>query len=243
MDLKTPPPSSLDAYAELERSNAELSEFAYVASHDLKEPLHKILAFADRLKPLVKEAPGPDYLERLTRSAERMARLIDQVLELARVTEPGRPLERVRLDDLLDEALADLEAQVEEACTTVRREPLPALRGDPEQLRRLMQNLVGNALKYRALERPLRLRVAPCEAPERFVRFCVEDNGLGVPSPLRGRLFLPFQRLHGTRKPGSGIGLAICRKIALRHGGDLSYEPGDPHGSRFVVTLPTPYGG
>ncbi len=233
--------------ADLERSNAELAQFAYVASHDLQEPLRKITAFAQilgsssRLSP-ADDAASADLARRLSTSAERASRLVDDLLALARVTARLRPLEDVALDGVVDDVLSDLERAVARAGARFDRRPLPRLRADPAQMRQLFQNLIGNALKYRSEGRALVVRIFSRPGPRGFIDVVVEDNGLGVPPQQQHLLFQPFRRLHehGLRE-GTGLGLALCRKIALRHGGFIAFEGDGGAGARFIVTLPTLY--
>jgi two-component system sensor kinase FixL len=230
---------------ELERSNADLAQFASIASHDLQEPLRKIIGFSDILRSRLAQA-DPDTADlagRAARSAERASTLVDDLLALARVTAQLRPLEDVALDGVVDDVLTDLERAVASARARVERRPLPRLRADAAQMRQLFLNLIGNALKYRCEERPLVVGLHSRPARRGFVDVVVEDNGLGVPDGQQHLLFQPFQRLHarGLRE-GTGLGLAICRKIALRHGGFIAFEAGAAAGARFIVTLPTLYG-
>ena len=237
----------------LEASNAELQEFASVASHDLQEPLRKIRAFGDRLAAHAGEAldaKGRDYLDRMLNAAGRMSVLIEDLLTFSRVTSKGRAFVTCDLDEVLDGVMSDLEARVEETGAVVEREPLGTIEADAVQMRQLLQNLVGNALKFgKEGERP-RVRIGSTrrsrprdEVPglqeEDLIDIVVEDEGIGFEQKYADRIFDVFQRLHGrTAYQGTGIGLAVCRKIAQRHGGEIvaTSEPG--RGATFVVTLP-----
>lgn len=230
------------AQLRLEQSNRELESFAYVASHDLQEPLRKIQTFGDRLKATASEALNPesrDYLERMQSAATRMRRLIDDLLAFSRVGSKTQPFVPVNLADVARGVVEDLETSIQQAGATVTLGPLPALEADPTQMRQLLQNLVSNALKFRREGVPpaISVRVAnpgawPCE-------LLVEDNGIGFDEKYLDRIFTVFQRLHGRGQyEGTGIGLAICRKIAERHGGSITARSVPGQGATFIVTLP-----
>ncbi|MBI2385216.1 MAG: PAS domain-containing protein [Elusimicrobia bacterium] len=226
----------------LARSNAELTQFAYVASHDLQAPLRKIAAFSEQLALRLaaqRDATVQDYLARIGRSVAGMQDLIEGLLELARVDANTEELREVRLADVADEVLEDLKETIDGLGATVERGDLPVVMGDPGQLRRLLHNLVGNALKFAARGRAprVRLRGGPRDAGLR--ELVVEDDGVGFDMAFAGRLFQPFQRLHSRRDfPGSGMGLAICRKIAERHGGAISVQSAPERGTRVTVVFP-----
>jgi len=246
--------------AELARSNQALEEFAYAASHDLQEPLRKILTFGDRLK--VKSSPalgaeGLDFLSRMLNAASRMQALIEGLLSYSRVTRKSEPFRKVDLGEVVREVLGDLEVPIEEAGAQVEVETLPSIEADPMQMRQLFQNLVSNALKFRRREAaPLvRIRREPAngDAAKEGVgpsagnscRIAVEDNGIGFDPKHAERIFGIFHRLHPRDEyPGTGIGLAICRKIAECHGGSITANSAPGEGARFIVTLPVkPAGG
>ncbi len=233
--------------AALARSNAELESFAYIASHDLREPLRKVQAFGDRLQNRyadVLDDRGLDYLGRMRGASQRMEALIDDLLVYSRVTTKAKPFETVDLNAVVADAVADLEMRIEETGGRVEVGPLPTLDADRVQIRRLMQNLIGNALKF---HKP---NVAPVvtvtgaivegETPiQRRARITVADNGIGLDLKYKERIFAPFQRLHGrSAYEGTGMGLAICRKIVTRHGGGISVASEPGAGARFAVTLP-----
>lgn len=227
--------------AELARSNQELEQFAYVASHDLQEPLRKIQAFSDLLAVAGAAALGAeaaDYLQRIRGAAGRMRTLIQDLLSLSRVTSKGRPFMPVDLREIARETLADLEVQIHEAAAQIIVDDLPRVEADPVQMRQLFQNLLGNALKFRKDGEPPRVRVASCRDGDRAI-LSFEDSGIGFDDRYADRIFKPFQRLHASgRYPGTGIGLAICRKIVERHGGSLSVKSSPGAGATFLVTLP-----
>ncbi|AHM62972.1 signal transduction histidine kinase [Flammeovirgaceae bacterium 311] len=236
--------------AELERSNRELQDFAYVSSHDLQEPLRKIQAFGDRL--LNKEYDnlsdqGKDYVDRMLNAASRMQTLINDLLSFSRVTSKSKPFIKVNLDHVLTEVLSDLEVSIEQTGAEIIRSPLPEIEAEPTQMRQLFQNLVSNAIKFRKegenpiiniyaknLQRVAHLTATP---GDEVTEIYVEDNGIGFDEKYLDRIFNIFQRLEGQKYEGSGVGLAICRKIAIRHGGDITAHSQPGVGSRFVVTL------
>jgi len=232
--------------AALARSNAELEEFAYVASHDLQEPLRKILAFGDRLKATCAEGlpgQGPDYMERMLNAARRMQTLIDDLLTFSRVTTQARPHVSVDLNEVLGEVLSDLEVRIEQSEAQVEVSALPTVQADPTQMRQLFQNLVGNALKFRRREVSPRIRIR-AESVGAMSRISVEDNGIGFEEKYAERIFGIFQRLHGRGEyEGTGIGLAVCQKIAKRHGGEIVARGAPGRGATFIVSLPIEHGG
>jgi light-regulated signal transduction histidine kinase (bacteriophytochrome) len=238
----------------LERSNRELQDFAYVASHDLQEPLRKIRAFGDRLKTQCAEAlseRGRDYLERMQQAAARMQTLIEDLLTFSRVTTKAQPFRPVDLAQVAREVVADMEIRIEQVDGRIELAPLPTIDADPLQMRQLLQNLLGNALKFHRPETPPIVRITcadPAESaaspasngtPTPCCQVLVEDNGIGFEEQYLDRIFVPFQRLHGRGEyEGTGIGLAICRKIAERHGGQITARSTPGQGATFIVTLP-----
>jgi PAS domain S-box-containing protein len=240
--------------AALVRSNAELEDFAYIASHDLQEPLRKVQAFGDRLKVKysdVLEGRGLDYLTRMQSAATRMRQLIDDLLTYSRVTTKAKPFETVDLNRVVDEALADLVVRVKETQGKVDVDPLPTIDADRIQMRRMMQNLIGNALKFHKDSEPPMVNIY-AEVPraeetspldnataDGFCQIFVEDQGIGFDMAYVEQIFAPFQRLHGrSTYEGTGMGLAICRKIAERHGGEIAAHSKPGEGATFIITLP-----
>jgi signal transduction histidine kinase len=230
---------------ELERSNRELQDFAFVASHDLQEPLRKIQAFGDRLRGKHGEALGPegiDYLERMQRAAHRMHVLINDLLTFSRVASKGQPFVTTDLGQIAREVLSDLEVRMEQTGGRVEVGGLPTVDADPLQMRQILQNLIGNALKFHREGEPPQVKVSGSllagGGPPR-ARIVVADNGIGFDMKYLDRIFTPFQRLHGRQEyEGTGMGLAVCRRIVERHGGTLTAESAPGEGSRFLVTLP-----
>jgi len=226
---------------ELKRSNAELSLFASIVSHELQEPLRKIIAFGDLLKgpEVTKEKDREEYIQKMQNAAARMRRLVDDMLSLTRVTTNAKPLERVDLGELVRDVAADFKARAEQAGGRIRVGPLPAVLADEQQMRQLFENLLSNALKFRDKKKPLRINVSSRKPREGFVEMRVWDNGVGFDEQYRDRLFKPFQRLHSRGEyEGSGMGLAICERILARHGGEISVRSRAGKGTLFSVILP-----
>lgn len=230
---------------QLRASNRELETFASVASHDLQEPLRKIRTFSDRLMQRHAaglDPEGRDYLARSVNAAERMSKLIEDLLTYSQITTRGKPRVPVDLSEVVTGVVSDLESRIADSGARLKVEPLPTLLADAAQMRQLFQNLIANALKF----------VAPGEAPDVLVSGRIEDRGgrpvavlsvadrgIGIEERYRGKIFEMFQRLHGRDVyEGTGIGLAICRKIAERHGGEIDVAGRPDGGTVFSVTLP-----
>ncbi|MER2999329.1 PAS domain S-box protein [Pontibacter populi] len=236
--------------SELERSNRELQDFAYVSSHDLQEPLRKIQAFGDRLKTKEYDKlsdQGKDYVDRMLNAAARMQNLINDLLDFSRVTSKSKAFVKVKLDKILTEVLSDLEVTIEQAGAIIERSPLPTIEAEPTQMRQLFQNLISNAIKFRRegvapivkiSSRDVQLHAHLTSTPgDEMVEICIEDNGIGFDEKYLDRIFNIFQRLEGQKYEGSGIGLAVCRKIAVRHGGDITAHSKPGEGTQFIITL------
>jgi PAS domain S-box-containing protein len=229
--------------SQLEHSNRELQNFAFVASHDLQEPLRKIQAFGERLNVNLRDKldeQSRDYLERMLNASVRMRTMINDLLSLSRVTTQGRPFERVDLSRLVGEVLSDLEMRIERSGGQVEVDDLPVIDADPTQMQQLFQNLIGNALKFHKPGVPPRVKVYKQFAPDaRQVIIFVEDNGVGFEEQYAERIFQPFQRLHGMGEyEGSGMGLAICRRIVERHSGTIIAKSTPGEGATFQISLP-----
>jgi len=238
----------------LERSNRELQDFAQVASHDLQEPLRKILSFGDRLKSKAGDSLNEeckDCLQRMTSAAARMQTLIRDLMEFSRVDTKGQPFVNTDLGSIVREVSADLEARVEQAGGRIEIEALPTIDADPMQMRQLLQNLIGNSLKYYRPGVPPVVRISSKNLdgrregtrddtqPQPLCELSITDNGIGFDEKYLDRIFTVFQRLHSkTDYEGTGIGLAICRKIVDRHGGTITARSSPGEGATFVVTLP-----
>ncbi len=227
---------------ELARSNAELEQFASIASHDLQEPLRKIQSFGGLLMAQSREGlfpEGQDYLQRMTNAAKRMQQLINDLLAFARVTSKARPFVPVDLARVAREVVGDLEVRIRESGGRVDIGALPEVVADPTQMRQLLQNLLGNALKYcRPGQAPL-VEVDASMPTDELCKIKVRDNGIGFDEKYLDRIFGPFQRLHSREQfEGTGMGLAICQKIVERHGGTITATSVPGQGSSFIVTLP-----
>jgi PAS domain S-box-containing protein len=224
----------------LRRSNAELEQFAYVASHDLQEPLRTLTGVAELLQRRYRgqlDARADEYIGYIVDAAGRMHTLINDLLALSRVGTRGLPSQPTSADAALDLALANLAQAIHDKGALIRRGPLPAVRADRTQLALLLQNLISNAIKFNQSQ-PLEVQVSAERLPEGW-RFAVSDNGIGIDPQHFERIFVIFQRLHTTREyPGTGMGLALCRKIVDRHGGRLWVESQPGRGSTFYFTLP-----
>jgi PAS domain S-box-containing protein len=225
---------------ELARSNAELQEFAYVASHDLQEPLRAVSSFATWLSRNYEgqlDELAQDRISRIVSGAGRMQQLISDLLSYSRVGRQGRSFAPTDCQKVLGDVLANLRVALEESGATVTADQLPTVTADEMELTQLLQNLIGNAIKFRG-DRPAQIHLA-ARGQDRDWLFSVRDNGIGIDPKYAERIFQIFQRLHGRGKyPGTGIGLAICKKIVERHGGRIWVEPAPDQGSTFWFTLP-----
>lgn len=248
--------------SELARSNNELEQFAFVASHDLQEPLRKIQAFGDRLKMKCAdalEAEGKDYLERMQNAAARMQTLINDLLTFSLVISSSQPFVALDLGTVVREVLGDLEHRIEKTAAKVEVAELPKIEADATQMQQLFQNLIGNALKFKTAETAPVVRIS-----SRLVRrleidnylsdikpgtssnpddlFCIieiADNGIGFDEQYLEKIFAVFQRLHGREAyEGTGVGLAVCRRITERHGGAITARSKPGQGATFTVVLP-----
>jgi PAS domain S-box-containing protein len=227
---------------ELQRSNQELEDFAFIASHDLQEPLRKVMLFGDRIKsvyPADADDRGLNYIDRLQNSMTKMQGFIHDLLEYSKVTRTSTPLKSVNLQDVVSEALNNLEAQIKQSQGTVEVLPLPSINGDRFQLAQLFQNLISNALKYSKENTTPKIKVSSRSNGNFAWEILVEDNGIGIDPKYFHKIFKPFERLHsGNQYGGTGIGLAICAKVLSRHEGSIRLESQPGKGSVFIITLP-----
>jgi len=243
----------LEFAEKLESSNKELQEFAHIASHDLQEPLRKVMSFGDRLKNKYADVlgdQGRDYLERMQNAAKRMQNLIQGLLMFSRVSSKAQPYEQVDLSEITREVISDLEIRIEELGGKVEVENMPVLKADALQMRQLFQNLIGNALKFHKEDEAPIVRVTSVPAGKdgseeestqssKFHKIIFEDNGIGFEEKYADRIFGVFQRLHGrTEYEGTGIGLSVCKKIVDRHGGKIETKSSPGNGTKFIITLP-----
>jgi light-regulated signal transduction histidine kinase (bacteriophytochrome) len=232
---------------ELRRSNTELEQFAYVASHDLQEPLRKVASFCQLLEKGYGDkldARGIEYIGYAVDGAKRMQALINDLLSFSRVGRLGAIQTEVDLDTTLDTALENLAATVEESDAEIVRpeQPLPRVLGDPTLLTMLWQNLIGNAVKFRQINRPPRIvidcRESTGERDDHWM-LSVSDNGIGIAEQFADKVFVIFQRLDGREQfAGTGVGLALCKKIVEHHGGTIRIDTSYTDGTRFEFTLP-----
>jgi two-component system, sensor histidine kinase and response regulator len=226
---------------ELARSNHELEQFAYIASHDLQQPLMSIGAFAQLIvmKSQGRIDPKVDrYLTQILQAVTRMQQLIRDLLAYSRIGTGERPTEQIDCNGVLEEVLNDLQGDLDRSGALVTADPLPVIRADRRQLVQLFTNLIGNAIKYRSPDTSPRIHIAVESQPDKWC-FAVRDNGIGIESEYFDRIFQIFQRLHSAQDyPGTGIGLAICKKIVESYGGEIWVESTFNSGSSFFFTLP-----
>ena len=226
--------------AELERSNTDLQQFAYVASHDLQEPLRMISSYVQLLQRRYRDKLDEDadeFMAYAVGGAKRMQSLINGLLQYSRVGTHGKPFKLVHCDTILNKALANLRMLLTESGAQVTHDPLPTLMADSTQLLQLFQNLIDNACKFRDDNVP-QIHVSARLEHGQWL-FSVTDNGIGIDPEFAERIFIIFQRLHGREEfPGTGLGLAICKKIVERHGGKIWVEFGNRKGTTFCFTIP-----
>ena len=231
-----------EAHEELKRSNSELEQFAYVASHDLQEPLRMVSSYTQLLGRRYGDkldADAKEFMAYIVDAAARMKQLIEDLLAYSRVGTKGKDFKPVPLDRPLARAIGNLKAAIDESGAQVTHDPLPTLAADEVQLAQLFQNLMGNALKFRSASAP-RIHIGASERSDLF-ELQVRDNGIGIEPQYFERIFMVFQRLHDKGQyAGTGIGLAICKKVVDRHGGRIWVESTPGEGSAFKFTLPKP---
>jgi len=226
----------------LERSNADLEQFAYVASHDLSEPLRAVAGMVGLLARRYEgrlDRDADEFIAFAVDGCARMRQMIDDLLAYSRAGRVELDVGEVDLGQVVDAAVTALQAQVEEAGATVRHHGLPVVHGDAAQLGRVVQNLVSNAVKFRRDDVPVTVEVTAAPEPGGGWRVAVADDGIGIEPAYRERIFRMFQRLHPTdRHPGTGIGLSIAQRIVEQHGGEMGVEGNERGGSTFWFTLP-----
>jgi len=224
---------------ELHRSNRELEQFAYIASHDLQEPLRMVSSYTQLLERRYRgklDSDADEFINYAVEGATRMRSLIDDVLDLARVSRDAPPDEPTDLQSLLAAALADLAAVIREKNAQITSDPLPIVAGNPSQLRQVLQNLIGNAIKF--CKRPPQIHLEARREDDNWT-ISIRDNGIGIDPNHLGKIFQAFQRLHGHSEfVGNGIGLAVCKRIVERHGGTIEVDSRPNEGSTFTFTLP-----
>ncbi|NMH61223.1 sensor histidine kinase [Alteromonas ponticola] len=252
IDLRT---QELQIYSdELARSNRELEDFAFVASHDLQEPLRKIRAFGNRLESGysdVIDERGRDFMGRMLNAAERMSMLIRDLLAFSRVATRGKEFEAVNLNDVITNVKNDLEIAIDESDASLECDKLPMINGDQSQLEQLFLNLLSNALKFRQQDVSPKISIRLTSPEENdlehvfkvdeydWIKIIIEDNGIGFEQSFAEKIFAPFQRLHGRSEyQGTGIGLAVCRRIVERHNGYISAQSSPGEGAVFSIVIP-----
>jgi PAS domain S-box-containing protein len=225
----------------LKRSNAELEQFAYVASHDLQEPLRMVSNYMNLIERRYKDKLDKDAEEFIgfaVDGAKRMQTLINDLLSFSRVGSRGKPFEPTPLETILSEALSNLQITIEDTKAEITHDPLPTIMGDKVQMVQLFQNLISNAIKFKNNENNPRVHISAKQKEKEWI-ISVKDNGIGIDPQYAERIFIIFQRLHNREDyPGTGIGLAVCRKIVERHGGKIWVESEKGKGATFYFTIP-----
>jgi len=225
---------------ELIRSNKELEAFAYIASHDLQEPLRMVTSYVQLIQQSFKSgdfSETDDYIDTSINAVNRMKALINDLLDYSRIRSKPMDLKKNPLEQILQGAIRNLEVRIRESNAQITHDPLPTLKVDASQMNQLFQNLLSNALKFHSKERSSQIHISAKNGND-FWTVCVQDNGIGIEPKYHDRIFQIFQRLHSREKyEGTGIGLAICKLVAERHGGDLWVKSEPGKGSRFYFTI------
>ncbi len=225
----------------MQRSNAELQQFAYVSSHDLQEPIRMVTSYVQLLQKRYQgklDEKAEMYISFIVEAAHRMSSLINDLLALSRVGRREREFMPVETELVVKEALDNLRVAMEESGARITKDPLPMVMGDPVQLLQLFQNLIGNAIKYRKKEVTPEVQISAERKKNQWL-FGIHDNGIGIEPQYHDKIFVIFQRLHQREEyQGTGIGLAICQKIVENHGGMVWVESTPGEGSTFYFTLP-----
>ena len=241
VDLKVQKEQLEKMTVELERSNKDLEQFAYMSSHDLQEPLRKIIAFGELL--ITENADqinsdGKDYLERMRSAAFRMKYLIEGLLQYSRVSTQAKPFEEVDLNEVAQEVFALLELKIKETNAVIDIGNLPVIKADRLQMGQLFQNFISNALKFRKEGITPHITIKSVPGENEWEEIIFQDNGIGFDEKYLDQIFLPFRRIHGRGEyEGSGIGLSICQKIVHRHGGTIRAKSAPGKGSTFIIRL------
>ncbi len=226
---------------ELKRSNAELEQFAYVASHDLQEPLRMVSSFTQLLAKRYKDkidSDANDFISYAVEGANRMQRLINDLLNYSRIQTKGKTFEETSCSEILGQVRANLQVAIEKSSALITNDFLPTVNADPVQMTQLFQNLIDNAIKFSG-ELPPRIHISAEKKDNEWV-FSVCDKGIGIEPQFNEHIFVIFQRLHDREKyPGTGIGLAVCKRIVERHGGRIWVESEMGKGTTFYFTIPT----
>lgn len=226
--------------AQLSRQNEELSQFTYMVSHDLQEPLRHIVSFGDMLREYSAglSGEGADCAARMQKAARRMSELMEALLQYSRACGRGGPSQAVDLGRVMAEVLLDLHEEIRQRQGRIQVEALPLVQGVPSQMRQVLRNLVANALKFQRPDVPPEIKVASRRVEDGAWEICVQDNGIGFETTGNSRIFQPFQTLHKTGYAGTGMGLAICRRIIKDHGGTIWAESQPGCGSTFHFIVP-----
>jgi len=226
--------------AEFARSNSELELFAYVASHDLQEPLRMVTSFTQLLEKRYKnklDKDADEFIEFILDGATRMQSMINDLLQYSRVGTRGKPFKLTDFESVFGQSLVNLKIAIDENNAIITHDPLPTLMADSTQMIEVFQNLISNAIKFRSKESP-QVHVSALKKRNEWV-FSVRDNGIGIAPEFFDKLFIIFQRLHSRSEyPGTGIGLAVCKKIVERHGGKIWVESEPNKGSTFYFSIP-----
>jgi PAS domain S-box-containing protein len=224
---------------ELARSNTELEQFAYIASHDLQEPLRMIGSYLQLIERRYKGRLDPDadeFIAYAVDGAQRLQAMINGLMEFSRVQSRGMPFKPIDAEKILGDALVNIKMAVDESRAVITHDPMPTVTVDADQILRVFQNLITNAIKFRGKEPP-RIHISAAKKDDAWI-FSVKDNGIGIDEEYRDRLFILFRRLHGKEYPGTGIGLAVCKRIVERHGGKIWVDSKTGAGSTFYFTIP-----
>ena len=232
----------LKSYAkELQRSNKELEDFAFIASHDLQEPLRKITTFGDRLieQTVNLDEQSREYIERMGKSAHRMKRFIEDLLLYSKVTTKQKHFEPIDLEKKVKKVCEEMDHIIHSTHAVVNISSLPTIEGDNKQIHQLIVNLIFNSFKYKSEGKPPIIKIFAKKKENNYWEIFIQDNGIGFDEKYADRIFKPFQRLHGRSKyEGSGLGLTICKKIVEQHNGTISAFSKPGVGTTFILTLP-----